>query len=197
MRLSRKYLAPSRTRKFWAVAAMMLISYSGAYAEKADREKPINLEADKVTLDDNQRISVFEGNVILTQGTTKITANKITVRQDKQGNQNATAIGKPATFRTKRDGVDEYVDGSAERVEYDAKTDKVELFTNAWLRRDKDEVRGNYVSYEGTTEFYQALGGGTPNASSATPGRVTVVMQPRPKAAADAPKTAGTPTSKE
>ena len=45
-------------------------------AEKADRDKPINLEADKVSLDDNQKVSVFEGNVILTQGTTKITAAK-------------------------------------------------------------------------------------------------------------------------
>ncbi len=197
MRLRRKYPHPSRTLKRYAAAAVLLVGQIGAYAEKADREKPINLEADKVTLDDNQKVSVFEGNVILTQGTTKITANKITVRQDKQGNQNATALGKPATFRTKRDGVEEYVDGSAERVEYDAKTDKVELFTNAWLRRDKDEVRGNYVSYEGTTEFYQALGGGTPSASSTAPGRVTVVMQPKPKTAPSTPKTADTPTAKE
>lgn len=194
---SHKFDLPSRILRLSVVSVIMLVSHAGAYAEKADREKPINIEADKVTLDDNQKVSVFEGNVILTQGTTKITANKINVRQEKDGNQKATAIGKPATFRTKRDGVEEYVDGSADRVEYDAKTDKVELFTNAWLRRDKDEVRGNYVSYEGTTEFYQALGGGTPNASSTTPGRVTVVMQPKPKAAADAPKTAGTPTAKE
>lgn len=149
---------------------------SPAFAEKADREKPINLEADKVSLDDNQKVSVFEGNVILTQGTTKIVANKITVRQDKQGNQTATALGKPATFRTKRDGaVEEYVDGSAERIEYDSRTDKVELFTNAWLKRNKDEVRGNYVSYEGSTEFYQAL--------AAPSGRVTVTLQPKPKVA--------------
>lgn len=154
-----------------------------AHAEKADREKPINLEADKVTLDDNQKVSVFEGNVILTQGTTKITAAKITVRQEKDGSQKATSIGKPATFRTKRDGVDEYVDGSAEKIEYDSKTDKVELHTNAWLRRDKDEVRGNYVSYEGSTEFYQALGGGTDSNK-----RVTVVMQPKPKTQTAAPK---------
>ncbi len=157
-------------------------------AEKADRDKPINLEADKVSLDDNQKVSVFEGNVILTQGTTKITAAKITVRQEKDGSQKATSMGKPATFRTKRDGVDEYVDGSAERIEYDSKTDKVELFTNAWLRRDKDELRGNYVSYEGSTEFYQAIGGSTTANNSTSPGRVTVVMQPKPKVQSAAPK---------
>lgn len=168
----------------FVVAVVLLIALPiAAFAEKADREKPINLEADKVTLDDNQKLSVFEGNVVLTQGTTKITAAKITVRQEKDGSQKATGLGKPATFRTKRDGVDEYVDGSAEKIEYDSKTDKVELFTNAWLRRDKDEVRGNYVSYEGSTEFYQALGGGT-DANK----RVTVVMQPKPRAAAVTPK---------
>ncbi len=163
--------------------AMLGLLPLGANAEKADREKPINLEADKVTLDDNQKLSVFEGNVILTQGTTKITAAKITVRQEKDGSQKATGLGKPATFRTKRDGVDEFVDGSAEKIEYDSKTDKVELFTNAWLRRDKDEVRGNYVSYEGSTEFYQALGGGTDSNK-----RVSVVMQPKPKVASPVPK---------
>ncbi len=157
-----------------AIAVLAIVFTSPlVLAEKADREKPINIEADKVSLDDNQKVSVFEGNVVLTQGTTKIVANKITVRQDKQGNQTATALGKPATFRSKREGVEEYVDGSAERIEYDGRTDKVELFTNAWLKRNKDEVRGNYVSYEGSTEFYQAL--------AAPSGRVTVTMQPKPK----------------
>ena len=159
-----------------------------AHAEKADREKPINLEADKVSLDDTKKESVFEGNVILTQGTTKITAAKITVIQEKDGSQKATAFGKPATFRSKRDGVEEFVDGSAEKIVYDSKTDKVELFINAWLRREKDELRGNYVSYEGSTEFYQALGGGTSANNSTTPGRVTVVMQPKPKTQVAAPK---------
>lgn len=173
---------------FTVLVAVLLTQPIAVHAEKADREKPINLEADKVSLDDNQKVSVFEGSVILTQGTTKITAAKITVRQEKDGNQKATAIGKPATFRTKRDGVEEYVEGNAERIEYDSKTDKVELFTNAWLRRDKDEVRGNYVSYEASTEFYQALGGGTGANNATAPGRVTVVMQPKPKVQAPAPK---------
>ena len=178
-----------QTRCYAIVMAVLMGGFSlVASAEKADREKPINLEADKVSLDDNQKVSVFEGNVILTQGTTKITAAKITVRQEKDGSQKATSIGKPATFRTKRDSVEEYVDGSAERIEYDSKTDKVELFTNAWLRREKDELRGNYVSYEGSTEFYQAIGGSTTANNSTSSGRVTVIMQPKPKSQAAAPK---------
>ncbi len=175
----------ARRARFLASVAVALICGLPiiSHAEKADREKPINLEADKVSLDDNQKVSVFEGNVILTQGTTKITAAKITVRQEKDGSQKATSLGKPATFRTKRDGVEEFVDGSAERIEYDSRTDKVELFINAWLRREKDELRGNYVSYEGSTEFYQALGGGN-DANK----RVSVVIQPKPKVQTPTPK---------
>lgn len=171
-------------------AALLCAMPTIGYAEKADREKPINLEADKVSLDDNKKESVFEGNVILIQGTTKITAAKITVIQEKDGSQKATALGKPATFRSKRDGAEEFVDGNAEKIVYDSKTDKVELFTNAWLKRDKDELRGNYVSYEGSTEFYQAIGGSSSANNSTMPGRVSVTMQPKLKAqgAAPAPK---------
>jgi lipopolysaccharide export system protein LptA len=173
--------APRRCSRF-SLALLAGAAFTLAHAEKADRDKPINIEADKVTLDDNQKVGTFEGNVILTQGTTKILGNKVILRQDKQGNQSATALGKPATFRSKRDAVDEYVDGAAERIEYDGKTEKVELFTNATLRRNQDEVRGNYISYDSPTEFYQVLGGGTQTASAGgTQGRVHMVIQPKPK----------------
>jgi lipopolysaccharide export system protein LptA len=180
-------------------ALALAAAASNVHGEKADREKPINIEADKVTLDDNQKIGTFEGNVVLTQGTTKILANKLTLRQDKQGNQSATALGKPTTFRTKRDAVEEYVDGAAERIEYDGKSEKVELFTNATLKRSQDEVRGNYISYDSATEFYQVLGGGTQTASAGgnNTGRVHMVILPKPKAGTPQPNPAATPKPTE
>jgi lipopolysaccharide export system protein LptA len=177
-----------------AVGVVLCVGFcSLAFAEKGDRDKPINIEADKVTLDDKQKVSVFEGNVILTQGTLRITANKVTVREDKSGNQTASALGKPAAFRQKRDGLDEYVEGFAERMEYDGKSEKVELFTNAVLKRNQDEVRGNYISYDAPTEFYQVLGGNaqTAGTNSQQPGRVRVVIQPKPKGAAASPTDSG------
>jgi len=150
-----------------------------AQAERADRSKPINLESDRLRVDDAQKTSVFEGKVVMTQGTLSIRADKVTVRQDKDGYQYGSASGNPAVFRQKRDGADEYIEGEAERIEYDGKLDKVEFFNRARLRREPaDEVRGNYISYDSRTEYFTVTGG-SPTASGTPGGRVTAVIQPR------------------
>lgn len=151
-----------------------------AQAERADRTKPINLESDRMQVDDVKRTSVFEGNVLMTQGTLSIRADKITVRQDKDGHQYGSASGNPAVFRQKRDGAEGHILGQAQRIEYDGKLDRVELFNNARLLREPaDEVRGNYISYDSRTEYFTVTGGPGPGASGSPPGRVRAVIQPR------------------
>ena len=150
-----------------------------AQAERADRSKPINLESDRLRVDDAQKTSVFEGKVVMTQGTLSIRADKVTVRQDKDGYQYGSASGNPAVFRQKRDGADEYIEGEAERIEYDGKLDRVEFFNRARLKREPaDEVRGNYISYDSRTEYFTVTGGG-PTAGGTPGGRGTAVIQPR------------------
>lgn len=165
--------------------AMLVATGFAAYAERADREKPINVEADRMTADDLKKVAVFEGRVVLTQGTTVLRADRIVVRQDKDGLQAATATGKPATFRTKRDGVDEWIDGESQRIEYDQRQERVELFDRARLVRDKDEVRGDYISYETKTEVFQVqptkVAGANNDGRSG--GRVSATFQPKPKPA--------------
>ncbi len=152
---------------------------SAAQAERADRSKPINLESDRMRVDDVQKMSVFEGNVVMSQGTLNIRAEKITVRQDKDGNQYGTAIGHPAVFRQKRDGAEGYIEGAAERIEYDGKLDRVEFFNHARLLREPaDEVRGNYISYDARTEYFTVSGGAGPG-TGGPQGRVHAVIQPR------------------
>lgn len=159
-----------------------------AHAEKADRTKPINVESDRVTVDDVKQLSVFDGNVLLTQGTMMIRGDRMEVRQDKEGFRQGTVWGKRAYFRQKRDGTNEWIEGWAERVEYDSRADKVQLFTRAALKRGEDEVSGDYISYDATTEFFQVIGGGTKAASENNPqGRVRTVFQPKSKPAANAP----------
>jgi len=151
-----------------------------ARAERADRTKPINLESDHMRVDDANKTSVFEGKVVMTQGTLSIRADKVTVRQDKDGFQYGTATGNPATFRQKRDGAEGYIQGEAERIEYDGKLDRVQFFDHARLLREPaDEVRGNYISYDARTEYFTVSGGAGPSASSAPEGRVHAVIQPR------------------
>ncbi len=152
-----------------------------ARAEKADREKPINLEADRVTVDDAKQISTFEGNVVLTQGTLVIRGDRMVVRQDAQGFQYGTTWGNLAYFRQKREGFDEYIEGWAERIEYDGRADKLQMFKRASMKRSQDTVRGNYISYDGNTEFFQVFGGGPTAAPESADRRVRAVIQPKPK----------------
>jgi lipopolysaccharide export system protein LptA len=149
-------------------------------AERADRSKPINLESDRMRVDDAQKTSVFEGKVVMTQGTLTIRADRVMVRRDPEGYQYGSASGNPASFRQKRDGANEYIEGEAERIEYNGKLDKVEFFNRARLKREPaDEVRGNYISYDSRTEYFTVTGGAGPAASGSPDARVHAVIQPR------------------
>jgi lipopolysaccharide export system protein LptA len=158
---------------------------SPAMAERADREKPVNLEADRITVDDAKKIQVFEGNVQMVRGTIIIRTAKLVVTQDAEGFQKGIAyggVGGLAHFRQKREGKDEYVDGDAERIEYDGKTDKAELFNRAHVTSGLDEVRGPYISYDGMTENYVVTG--SPGAPASHTERVRAVIQAKNKDAA-------------
>ena len=166
-----------------------MLAAAPAHAERADREKPLNIEADRMLADDGKQTVVFEGRVVLTQGTFVLRADKLTVRQDKEGFQSGVATGSPATFRQKRDGVDEWIDGEAQRIEYDGKGERVELFDKARVSRDKDEVRGNYISYDTRSEIYRVQGAKElPAAPGGRDGRVRAVIQPKKKDDGAAPR---------
>ena len=153
-----------------------------AHAEKADREKPIQADSDKLTLDNLQKISVFEGNVVIVQGTIRITADRVVIKEDKDGFRHVTGTGtnRQTTFRQKRDDVDEYIDGNSDRFEYDTRLNRVELFGKANLRRALDDVKGEYIAYDTQTEFFRANGSAVGSAGpSPGSGRVHVVIQPQ------------------
>ena len=164
-----------------AIALCALVLTVPAHAEKADRNKPIHLEADRVTVDDAKQLATFTGNVVLTQGTMLMRGERMLVRQDKNGFRQGTMWGKLAYFRQKREGYDDLVEGWAERIEYDGRTDKVQMYNRAMLKRGQDEVRGSYISYDANTEFFEV--DGKSKAASTRPGdtRVRVILQPRPK----------------
>ena len=168
---------------FAAVLLLLTLLLAGgpALAEKADRSKPVNIEADSVTVDDLRKVSVYLGNVVLVQGTMTLHADKIVVHQDAAGFNSATAYGKPVSFRQKRDGSDEYIEGYADRMQYDGKPGTLQLFDNAHLKRGADDLRGSYISYNSNTEFFEVKGGNnTAGSPSGRKGRVSAVIQPKP-----------------
>lgn len=177
--------AASRRAGAALLALLLCLAVQPVQAEKGDREKPINIEADRVQVDDTKQESVFTGNVQITQGTLIIRGERVIVRQDKQGFSYGIAFAGPraqAYFRQKRDGVDEFVEGWADRLEYDGRKETVQFFTRARLLRGADEVRGDYMVYEMQTEVFRVVGGGKGAATGNNPeGRVRAVIQPKPK----------------
>lgn len=171
------------------LAFVSLLSVSQpVLAEKADRDKPVNLEADRIVIDDARKVNVFEGNVQLLQGTLIIRSEKLVVSQDVEGFQNGVATGGSgglARFRQRREGKDEYVDGEAERIVHDGRTEKTEFFQRARVKSGQDEVRGQYISYDGKNETYVVTSGPAGTTAATVPGkdnRVRAVIQPKNKA---------------
>jgi lipopolysaccharide export system protein LptA len=159
-----------------------LCAASAAYAERSDRDQPVNIEADRITVDEAQKVQTFEGNVRLVQGTLEIRAEKLVVTQDGNGFQKGVALGagaKLASFRQKREGKNEYIEGAAARIEHDAKTEKTELFNNAFIKSGLDEVHGQFISYDARSENYVVSGTAPGTAQTGAPGRVRAVIQPK------------------
>lgn len=185
----------------WAVPLLACLLIAGpAGAEKADRGKPLNVEADSGRYDDLKQVGTFTGNVVVTKGTLTMRAAQIEVRQGADGYHYglATALpGQLATFSQKRDGVDETIQGEAERIEYDGRNDTVKFVNRAVIRRYRgatltDETAGSQILYDNTREVFSVVGG----SSAATPanpsGRVRATLSPRDAAAeaASAPASA-------
>ena len=169
----------------------LLLLAAPAFAEKADRDKPTQVEANRMSADDTRRMNIFEGNVVVTKGTITLRADRLVVRQDAEGFQFATATGKPARFRQRQDakpGEKEgiWIDGEALRIELDEKNQKLELFENARVTRGCDEVAGNYIFVDQRSDFYEVSAG-----KGAEKGRVKAVIQPKP-----APEAAAKPGCK-
>lgn len=178
-------MTASRTRIPTLTLALALACAAAgvpARAEKADKDKPTNIEANKMSSDDARRMSIFEGNVVLTKGTVVIRADRIVVRQDADGFQFATATGKPVRFRQKGDPKGDregsWTEGEALRIEVDDRNEKIELFEHARVTRDQDIVNGEYIFLDQRTEFFSvnAARGAAPTSPE---GRVKAVIQPK------------------
>lgn len=165
-----------------------------AAAEKADRDQPLTFSADRMRLDEKRRVRVLTGDVEIAKGTLLIRAAQIELRETAQG-QTAVATGsngKPATFRQKREGVDEVVEGQALRIDYDARNDTVRFTQQASVRRYRgtvlaDEISGQSISYDADTEVIEVQGGAAGNgAAGSTGGRVRGVLAPTPAGPAPA-----------
>jgi lipopolysaccharide export system protein LptA len=176
---------------------VFLLASAAVWAEKTDRSKPMNIEADALRYDDQKQTSVFTGKVVLTKGTIVIRGGKLDVRQDPQGFQYGVVTAEPgklAFFRQKRDGVDEFIEGEGEVIEYDSKADTVKFVRRAQLRRLRgatlnDEMTGAIIVYDNSTDVFTVDGGATKGTPNAPGGRIRAMLTPKPDTA-DVPSAA-------
>jgi lipopolysaccharide export system protein LptA len=181
------------------VFATALLAASGiALAEKADRNKPMNIEADTLRYDDLKQVSIFTGRVVLTKGTILIRGAQLEVRTDPEGYQYGIVTGSVDTlafFRQKREALEEFIEGEGETIDYDGRADVVKFIKKAQMRRYRgstlaDEITGNLIVYENLTDKFSVDGGpgkgvaGTPNAPA---GRVRAMLTPKADSASSSP----------
>ncbi len=163
------------TKKIFLLISL-IISFD-VLSEKSDKDKPIEIEADSMTVDDSKSTSIYEGDVILTQGTLIIKADTLIVREDKQGFQHSTSIGKPTTFKQKMEGSDKFIQGKALRIEYDGHMDKIHLYKNAEVKRGDDIVVGDYITYDANAEIAQAMSNNS--STSGKKSRTKAIIKPK------------------
>ena len=166
------------------VAALVLaVAFAAlpAAAERGDREKEIVVGADRLTADDANRTSTFEGSVVVTQGTMRMTAGRVVVKEDAQRHKFYVASGSPVTFRQKRDKVDEWVEGFAERAEFDDRDDVLKLYNHARVKSNQNEITGDFISNDMKREVAEVSGSAPGKAAPANAGRVKVIILPPKK----------------
>ncbi|EGF32297.1 Protein yhbN precursor [Oxalobacteraceae bacterium IMCC9480] len=174
---------------FFAFLLMFNAAFVPAvHAEKADSNKPTVVDANQMAYDDVKQVNTFTGDVVVVRGTLLMKAARVVVVQDPAGYQFATLYAAPgslASFRQKRDGGENlWIEGEAERIEYDGKTELVKLFSKAKMRRlngttPTDEVEGEFISYDSRTEFFSVNNTPAGQDSEAGGGRIKATIQPR------------------
>lgn len=135
-----------------------LVAPLSTLAATGDRQKPVNLRADRIEIDQKRATSLYRGNVLLTQGTLRMTAARAEARNRGNKVETVTAEGKPVTFRFRPEGGTEYIQGQAQRVHYRVAEQIVDFGGNVQLQRGRDAFRSAQARYDITTRQVTAEG---------------------------------------
>ncbi len=172
-----------------ALAAILGIASTSALALSTDREQPIVINAKAAEADDRKKVTVYRGDVVITQGTLRITGDTVWVYFDDSNTiTKAVSVGTPAKFRQLPDGKEDYMNADADRMEYHADKDVILLLGNAHYGEGKDEISAPRIVYDSRQGRVNAgpIADGGQTSGSATgdseqSGRVRITITPKKK----------------
>ena len=184
---------------FWSLLALCASGLAlPSHAEKADREQPMQIEADSMRHDEARQLTQFIGKVQATKGTLVLRAARMEVQQDAKGRQVARLWAAPSErvfFRQKREGVNEFTEGEAEQVTYDNQADTITLSQGAEVRilrgnQVADQLNGHTIVFNNTSEVMTVDG----QAANGQGQRVRAILTPRNTSAPTTPNPPASPS---
>jgi lipopolysaccharide export system protein LptA len=158
--------------KHWLILLLCLLVSSSAQALSSDREQPLTLEADSASIDEGSGVSLYEGNVIVTQGSLKLWADRLWIHRRDGKTEKLISEGAPTRFRQLTDDQQE-VKGRALRAEFYVDRDELLLYDEAVLEQGADQFRSDRIVYNRATAQVRA------GASAKGKQRVRVIIEPR------------------
>lgn len=161
----------STSNKILLSAVLIMASFS-ASALKDDTNQPINIVSDNQSLDMENSVVTFTDNVVITQGSILIKANKVVITRPPEGSNKkdtVEAFGAPVTFHQKLDD-GKPVDGKANKVHYDLGKEFLTLTGNAELKQLDSKINGDVITYDVKKQQLKA--------TSAVNSRVKTVLIP-------------------
>lgn len=148
-----------RARRALALALVLALLAPGALALPGDREQPIRIESDRAQRDGQRGVTVYEGDVELRQGSLHIQADRLTIHTDADNRvQRVEAQGAPARFEQQPEPDKPPVHARAQRIDYHADSDLLELIDNARLEQGEASMAGDRIDYNIASEQLQAEG---------------------------------------
>lgn len=176
------------------LAAALLVQCGIVRAERADRLKPVQVEADRMQHDETRQLTLLTGQVQAVKGTLVMRAARMEIQQDAQGQQVVRFWAEPGQrvyFRQKREGLDEFIEGEAVQAVYDGRQDQMTLTDRAEARILRqgitaDRLEGQRIVYNNSTEVISVDGKPRESATSGRP-RVRAVLAPKAEASAPQP----------
>ena len=156
------------------VSLLLALLPQAGLALSTDSNQPMLIEANSAELDDKNGVSIYRGNVKVTQGTLVLTGETMTVYNSGNDISKVIMEGEPATYRQRPDGKEQDINASARKMEYFKNPDKVILTTDAKVEQEGDILRSEHIVYDIDNDQVTA-GGNNPSH------RVRITLQPKNK----------------